>query len=77
MPSWHPLTPRWLRFAILAALASEAGSRGTVSPSLSSFIMSGARSVPRGSFPNGLPLLTASSRIGGTHRSREWQEVSA
>jgi hypothetical protein len=42
MPSWHPLTPRWLRFAILAALASEAGSRGTVSPSLSSCLVDGA-----------------------------------
>jgi hypothetical protein len=29
------LSPRWLRFAILAPLASEAGSRGTGSPSLS------------------------------------------
>jgi hypothetical protein len=47
MPSWHPLTPRWLRFAILAPLASEAGSRGTVSPSLSSCLVGGARSVPR------------------------------
>jgi len=29
-----PLTPRWRRFAILAALASEAGSHGTGNPSL-------------------------------------------
>jgi len=28
-----PLTPRWRRFAILAALASEAGSHGTGNPS--------------------------------------------
>jgi hypothetical protein len=34
MPSWHPLSPRWLRFAILAPLASEAGSRGTGGPEL-------------------------------------------
>jgi len=47
MPSWHPLSPRWLRFAILAPLASEAGSRGTVSPSLSSCLVDGARSAPR------------------------------
>jgi len=33
-----PLTPRWLRFAILAALASEAGSRGTGKPSRHSFL---------------------------------------
>jgi hypothetical protein len=33
MPSWHPLSPRWLRFAILAPLASEAGSRARAAPS--------------------------------------------